>query len=194
MKRLLIPSIVGLAMLCAVCGAGVGAFWLLSNPSGGPTIHNLPIYPGATNVSVQDTNSSASGSSVAFFGSSSTSSSYSQSSGGIHIQSTAALPGFAFSVGEDGYITFSTNDSPPQVIAFYDASLTRAGWTLASSGGLFSSQPASVVASPSASQLYTYRSGLPWIPLVHRPDALMSLSVTSLGTGNDVMIFVMHTP
>ena len=191
MRRLLFPTILGLGMLCAVCGGGAGVLWFLGSSQSGLSIHAIPVYPGATDVTVQDLNSPS------FVGVVGTSSTAQLSTGSVHILGSGVLTGGMSSIGDSGFIGFTTTDSAQQVYAFYDASLTKAGWTTAASrGSMSSSLPVSVVGASPISHSYVYRSPLPWLPLLSRPDTLLFVFVDSQsnGTANEGTIFLMQGP
>src|SRR5437867_4262159 len=121
MKRLILFASAGLVLAC-LAGAGV---LLVLNPSrSGPNIHAIPIYPGAVNVRVQDSQVQV------------PIQSFQVATGTTHIQGrsvltsgSASLSSTSFSNVYMGHIYFTTNDSPQQVYSFYDDLLTTAGWT-----------------------------------------------------------------
>src|SRR5438128_2282889 len=126
MRRWILLAVIGLTLSCVV-----GAVLALGGLQGGLSIHAIPVYPGATNVQVQDWGSSSGGQSQG---------------GGVIVRQSGSGQGSSYSFSQSYYsrtpgggtMDFSTNDSPQQVYAFYDKRLAQAGWTSNSTrGGLF---------------------------------------------------------
>jgi hypothetical protein len=179
MRQWILLAVIGLTLSCVV-----GTVLALGRLQGSLSIHAIPVYPGATNVQVQEWGApSGSQSQVVIYG---------QSGSG---QASGLARSFIQSMYKrtpgGGTIDFSTNDSPQQLYAFYDSQLGRAGWTSSSPPPVSTALNST---SGQTSRIYMYGSygstGLPWLsflPSIHATVIVRAFQY-QVGSSNQVSV------